>query len=150
MMIRKIVTDRPGRTQENSEQNDAEMEENLFKADEEQSTEEMNKQTETEEFADDKNPRAPAPNVTMSQLQNFAQKIGDEWKKLASKLGFKQDEVQFFIDNNENEVERAKNMIHLWFEDDEDATLENFVYILEGLGLNEAAEAVRAELNSVE
>lgn len=150
MMIRKIVTDRPGRTQENSEQNDAEMEENLFKADEEQSTEEMNKQTETEEFTDDNNPRVPAPNVTMSQLQNFAEKIGDEWKKLASKLGFKQDEVQFFIDNNENEVERAKNVIHLWFEDDEDATLENFLYILEGLGLNEAAEAVRAELNSVE
>lgn len=30
-----------------------------------------------------------------------------------------------------------------------DATLENLAYILEGLGMDEAAEAVKTELNSV-
>lgn len=34
-------------------------------------------------------------------------------------------------------------MLHLWFEDDDDSTLENFCYYLEGLKMDEAAEAVK-------
>lgn len=39
-------------------------------------------------------------------------------------------------------------MMNLWFEDDEDANLDNLLYILEGLEMNEAADAVRAELSA--
>lgn len=85
--MRKVAADRPGRTQENAEQNDAEMEENLFKAAEEEQANEEMRQTETEEFVDDANPRPSVPNVTMLQLQSFAEKIAPHWKKLAVKLG---------------------------------------------------------------
>lgn len=63
-------------------------------------------------------------------------------------VGFKEDEVKFFEENNESDSEMAKNVLQLWFEDDEDATLENLLYILEGLEMTAAAEAVRNELNS--
>lgn len=43
----------------------------------------------------------------------------------------------------------ARNVLQLWFEDDEDATMENLLYILEGLEMTAAAEAVRSVLNSI-
>lgn len=88
IQVRKIAAERPGRAQETQqEQNDAEMEENLFKpGDEEQATEEM-KPGEQEEFMDDTNPRQAAASVTLIQLQNFAEKVAPDWKKLAVKLG---------------------------------------------------------------
>ncbi|KAG5873225.1 hypothetical protein JTB14_005678, partial [Gonioctena quinquepunctata] len=61
---------------------------------------------------------------------------------------FKQDEIDFFRNENPTPEEQAKNLLQLWFEDDEDATLENLVYILEGLEMYEAAEAVKNEINS--
>lgn len=138
--VKKIAAERPGRVQETqSEQIDAEMEENLFK-------EEM--KPENEEFVDDSNPRPAIINVTLIQLQNFAEKVAPDWRKLAVKLGFKDDEIKFFEENNETDAEMAKNVLQLWFEDDEDATLENLLYILEGLEMTSAAEAVRNELNS--
>lgn len=77
--MKKIAAERPGRVQETQhEQNDAEMEENLFK-------EEM--KPENEEFVDDSNPRPTAVSVTLIQLQNFADKVAPDWKKLAIKLG---------------------------------------------------------------
>lgn len=62
-------------------------------------------------------------------------------------LGYKPDEIDFFKNENPTEFEQAKNLLHLWFEDDEDATLDNLLYILEGLEMHEAAEAVRSEIN---
>lgn len=63
-------------------------------------------------------------------------------------IGFDNEEIKFFSEKNETEVEAAKNALQIWFEDDEDATLENLLYILEGLEMHAAAEAVRNELNS--
>lgn len=149
MMVRKIAADRPGRISEPQEQNEAEQEEGLFKAgDEEQTSDE--KQGESEEYTEESNPRPAATSITVTQLQNFANKVAPQWKKLAAKVGFKPDEISFFEEQNPSDEERAKNMLHVWFEDDEDATLENLLYVLEGLEMTEAAEAVREELNSTE
>lgn len=157
--MKKIAAERPGRVQETqSEQNDAETEENILKEEIKQ---------ETEEFVDDSSTRPPAINVTVMELQTFSEKIAHDWKKLAVKLGnyncnflncetcfikqflgFKNDEITFFEENNENDVERARNVLQLWFEDDEDATMENLLYILEGLELTEAADTVKNVLNS--
>lgn len=63
-------------------------------------------------------------------------------------LGFKKDEIDFFTNENPTPVERAKNLLQIWFEDDEDASMDNLLYILEGLGMNEAAEAVRNEISN--
>lgn len=138
MMVKKIAADRPGRMQENSDQNDADLEENLFKEDE---TNEDMKQGENDE--DENYIRFKVTILTITQFEIFCEKVSGNWKKLASKLGFKPDEIEFFQIQNATEVERARNMLHLWFEDDDDSTLENFCYILEGLEMSDAAETVR-------
>lgn len=63
-------------------------------------------------------------------------------------LDFKQDEIEFFAVENPTLVERAKNILQLWFEDDEDASLDNLLYILEGLEMLDAAEVVRNEISN--
>lgn len=143
MMVRKIAHDKPGRIPENSQevaQPDNE-EEILFK---EESTEDI--KPESEEFIDDRNARIEHK-ITTNQLQLFSQKVATNWKKLATKLGFKTDEIQFFSQQHPKDVDRARHMLQLWFDDDEDATIDNFVYILEGLGMEEAAETVTNEIN---
>lgn len=61
------------------------MEENLFK-------EEI--KPENEEFVDDSNPRPTTASVTLIQLQNFADKVAPDWKKLAVKLGIFVHEIK--------------------------------------------------------
>lgn len=142
MMVKKIAADRPGRVKEESlDQNDAELEENLFKQEE---TNEEIKQTECDE--DENYIQFKVTILTNNQFETFCEKIAPNWKKLAAKLGYKQDEIEFFIIQNTTEVECAKNMLHLWFEDDDDSTLENFSYILEGLDMIEAAESVKTAI----
>lgn len=150
MMVKKIAHDKPGRVPENSQelpQNDTE-EENLFKDTQVDEGAEDIKQ-ESEEFMDDKNTRIEHK-ITPNQLQLFSEKIAPNWKKLANKLGFKSDEIEFFITGNPREVDQAKTMLQLWFDEDEDATLDNFLYILEGLEMEAAAELVRNEINSMD
>ncbi|KAK9886779.1 hypothetical protein WA026_018432 [Henosepilachna vigintioctopunctata] len=118
--------------------------ENLFK---EEQTEDIKEEVNTEEFVDDKNPRTDNKNITPVQLEFISEKVVTDWKKLATKLGFKPDEIEFFEQENPNDVDKAKNMLGLWFEDDEDATIENFLYILEGLEMNHAAESIKSEFN---
>ncbi|KAJ8927851.1 hypothetical protein NQ314_019653 [Rhamnusium bicolor] len=86
MMVRKIAHERPGKSQENTQesQNDAELEN--FLTEEEQATEEL-KQTDHEEFVDDNNPRSDHKNITVHQLLYFSEKIAPDWQKLAVKLG---------------------------------------------------------------
>ena len=151
VMIKKIAHDKPGRSQENSQevqQADVE-EENLFKDTQVDEGAEDIKPSEGEEFMDDKNTRVDHK-ITPAQLQLFSEKVAPHWKKLANKLGFKTDEIQFFTQENAKEVDQAKNMLQLWFDDDEDATLDNFLYILEGLEMEAAAELVRNEINSMD
>lgn len=66
-----------------------------------------------------------------------------DWKKLATKLGFKADEIQFIETENATDTARAKNLLQLWFDDDEDASVENLLYIMEGLELVDACEALK-------
>ncbi|XP_018322203.1 THO complex subunit 1 [Agrilus planipennis] len=149
MMVRKIATERPGRVQEHSEQMDTEMEEVLFKAGEEENTN-VEMRHEDSEFQDDHNIHPPITSVTSLQLDLFSRLISPNWKKLAAKLGYNADEIKFFEDENPTPEAQAKNMLHLWFEENQDDTLDNLAYILEGLGMTEAAEAVKSEIGSNE
>ncbi|XP_034831419.1 THO complex subunit 1 [Maniola hyperantus] len=81
--------------------------------------------------------------ITPSQLDVLAAKL-TEWKKLAAKLGYRPDEIQFFETENATDASRAKNMLTLWFDDDEDASVENLLYIMEGLKMADACEALRS------
>lgn len=80
--------------------------------------------------------------ITPTQLDALASKLTD-WKKLAAKLGYKPDEIQYFETENATDIARAKNMLQLWFDDDEDASVENLLYIMEGLEMTEACETLK-------
>jgi THO complex subunit 1 len=51
--------------------------------------------------------------------------------------------VDFFQNERKTAEEQALNMLQIWAEDDEDASPENLLYTLEGLGLLEAADALK-------
>ncbi|XP_022917022.1 THO complex subunit 1 [Onthophagus taurus] len=136
-MINRIAADRPGRVQDTSNQNDVELEANLFKPGEDI------KNNDTDTDLDDNFIRFKVAMFTTGQFDQFCEKSAYNWKKLAAKIGFKPDEITFFEAENKDDFSRAKNMLHVWFEDDDDSTLENFCYYLEGLEMSEAVEAVK-------
>ncbi|CAG9865113.1 unnamed protein product [Phyllotreta striolata] len=145
MMVRKIAHEKPGKETPQEAQNDNELDNLITETD--QTTEDL-KPTDQEEFMDDTNVRHDHKNITYEQVLMFSEKIAPEWRKLAVKLGFKQDEIDFFTNENPTPPEQARNLLQIWIEDDEDATLDNLLYILEGLEMSEAAETVRAELTA--
>lgn len=145
-MVKKIAHDRPGRGAEAEPQGDTE-EENLFK---DTQVDDTGEDIKTEEFSEETGVPRVEKKITPEQLQAVSGKVGPDWRKLGNKLGFKQDLIQFFEQEHEKEVDRTKHMLQLWFEDDEDANLDNFLYILEGLEMEEAAEYVRNEINAME
>jgi THO complex subunit 1 len=81
--------------------------------------------------------------VTPEQLKDMGTVIGADWKKLGGKLGYGPDELLFFETENPTVVEQCRTMLQIWFEDDLDASLDNLAYILEGLELLAASEAVK-------
>lgn len=89
-------------------------------------------------------PSSAITKLTAAQIEAVSTRLSD-WKKLASKLGFKSDEIQFFESENPTNVARAKNMLQLWVDDDEDASVENLLYILEGLEMSEACDALKSD-----
>nr|CAG4643082.1 EOG090X0324 [Ilyocryptus agilis] len=83
-----------------------------------------------------------AATCTMEQLVCLAKRLGADWKTLAPKLGFRQDEVEFF-ESEATDVElQAEKMFQIWLENDADPSPENLVYTLEGLGLMDRAEGI--------
>ncbi|XP_030760577.1 THO complex subunit 1 [Sitophilus oryzae] len=147
VMVQKIAHEKPGRVDENSQesQQEPEMEENILT--EEQTAEDF-KQNDQEMFADDSNPRVEIKNISEERLHLIIEKIEPQWEKLGTKLGYKPDEIEWFKNEHQGRLDQAKHMMQLWFEDDEDANFDNLLYILEGLEMSEAAEAVRNELNN--
>lgn len=62
----------------------------------------------------------------------------NDWQKLASKLGYARDEIKFF-ESKPTQYDQCQSMLKIWSEADDDASIENLLYILEGLNLTEAA-----------
>ncbi|KPJ12360.1 THO complex subunit 1 [Papilio machaon] len=91
---------------------------------------------------DEKTTRSRVTMISPAELDAVSAKLS-EWKKLAVKLGYKPDEIQYFETENATDEARAKNMLQLWFDDDEDASVENLLYIMEGLKLVDACEALK-------
>ncbi|XP_053681306.1 THO complex subunit 1 [Anopheles nili] len=81
--------------------------------------------------------------VSKEQLSELAPSIGRDWKKLATKLGYSADEIQYFESENATVADQCCHLLTLWFDDDMDASLDNLAYILEGLEMMSAADAVK-------
>nr|CAG4646899.1 EOG090X0324 [Megafenestra aurita] len=100
------------------------------------------KSEETEEIADEENAEKKPTLCTMNQLTRLAKQIGKNWKLLAPKLGFGQDEVEYF-ESETSEVElQAAKMFQIWLENEPDATSENLLYTLEGLDMQDSAQGI--------
>lgn len=83
--------------------------------------------------------------VTRAHIDEITPLIGEHWMKVGKKIGFSGDELLFFQMKNPTAADVAcTNMLTNWISDDDDATLENWAYMLEGLEMNKAADAVKA------
>ncbi|CAK1550625.1 unnamed protein product [Leptosia nina] len=100
----------------------------------------------TDATDEDKPARTRLTMITDTQLDSVAAKLAD-WKKLAAKLSYRPDEIEYFETENATDEARAKNMLKLWFDDDEDASVENLLYIMEGLEMVEACVTGAQEWN---
>ncbi|KAL9693567.1 hypothetical protein quinque_012852 [Culex quinquefasciatus] len=84
--------------------------------------------------------------VTRDQMAELAPSIGKDWKRLAAKLGYGTDEIQYLESENATVTDQCRHLLQLWFEDDMDASLDQLAYILEGLEMLSAAESVKQML----
>ncbi|EDX11795.1 THO complex subunit 1 [Drosophila simulans] len=82
--------------------------------------------------------------VTKEHIEEVAPLIGEPWMKVGKKIGFTNDELLFFQMEHPTANVACVKMLTNWISDDDDATLENWAYMLEGLEMNKAAEAVKA------
>ncbi|KAH9638972.1 hypothetical protein HF086_000898 [Spodoptera exigua] len=129
---------------ENNEEEitEEQMEADLIKEGDANDIEQVPDSTHAGEEDYDKTSRSRVTMISPAQLEALSSKLTD-WKKLAAKLGYKADEIQFFETENATDSARAKNMLQLWFDDDEDASVENLLYIMEGLKMTDACEALK-------
>ncbi|XP_064549731.1 THO complex subunit 1 [Drosophila montana] len=82
--------------------------------------------------------------VTSAHIEEITPLIGEPWMKVGKKIGFSNDELLFFQMENPTPGVACMKMLTNWISDDDDATLENWAYMLEGLEMHKAADAVKA------
>lgn len=102
-------------------------------------------QIETDQMTppDDVNDHPKPQSLTQEQIDNLSAIILADWKKLGSKLGYIPHDIACFERENPNPEERCRAMLTFWFQDDEDASLENLLYYLEGMKINKAVEEIK-------
>lgn len=101
------------------------------------------------ETMDDSNTHKTAV-ATPEQMKDLCVIIGASYKKLGVKLGYNADVLKFFVDSHPLVTDQCKAMLHLWFDEDDDASLDNLGYILEGLEMIAAADFVKRILEPVD
>ncbi|XP_046396690.1 THO complex subunit 1 [Ischnura elegans] len=150
-MIKKIAKDRPQVTSSESakQPTTTSTETAAVNAEPELEDDEVLKTVEKEEnrsevqdLEDGEVVRKESEKISNAQIAAVAEKVAGHWKKLATKLGFQPDEIENLEFSKQSDVAIAHDVLEYWADDDEDAIPENLAYILEGLGLHEAAEAL--------
>ncbi|EDV91583.1 THO complex subunit 1 [Drosophila grimshawi] len=82
--------------------------------------------------------------VTRAHIEEITPLIGEPWMKVGKKIGFTNDELLFYQMENPTAAVACTKMLTNWISDDDDATLENWAYMLEGLEMHKAADAIKA------
>ncbi|XP_037827957.1 THO complex subunit 1 [Lucilia sericata] len=93
---------------------------------------------------EDNNGHSNLVTASKEQIEELAPLIGDDWKKLGKKLGYTADELLYFETEHTERDGGCVAMLVNWFADDDDASLDNLAYTMEGLEINTAAKAVKA------
>ncbi|XP_076291726.1 THO complex 1-like protein Hpr1 isoform X1 [Lasioglossum baleicum] len=140
-MIKKIAKDRP-QTQSDikldteetppTDSNDQEFNEDVLQKESEQ--------------VEPENPDTKGRNlikITPEMVAKLSDVLKNDWKKLATKLGYTNEEITFF-QGKPTPYEQCKNMLEIWAEEDVDASMENLAYILEGLKFTEALDVLNS------
>lgn len=97
-----------------------------------------------EKAEEDSNTHSKPVTASKEQIEELAPLIGDDWKKLGKKLGYTADELLYFETEHSDRDGGCVAMLVNWFADDDDASLDNLAYTMEGLEINTAAKAVKA------
>lgn len=111
--------------------------------------EEDEEQNDLDKVDDDQNTHSKPVTATRENIEEIAPLIGDDWKKLGKKLGYTTDELLYFETEHAEKYGGCIAMLLNWFTDDDDASLDNWAYILEGLEINAAATAVKALIDKI-
>ncbi|XP_068156737.1 THO complex subunit 1 [Drosophila tropicalis] len=82
--------------------------------------------------------------VTKAHIDEVTPLIGEPWMKLGKKIGFTNDELLYFQMEYSSAEISCVQMLTNWISEDDDATMDNWAYMLEGLEMNTAADAVKA------
>lgn len=140
-MIKKIAKDRP--TQSDTklgpdetpppEANDQEYNEDVLKQESEQVDSESTTETKGRKLM----------KVTAEMVAKLSEILKSDWKKLAPKLGYTNDEIAFF-QRKPTPYEQCKSMLEIWAEEDVDASIESLAYILQGLKCTEALAVLKS------
>lgn len=64
--------------------------------------------------------------------------------------GFTPDVIKFFSETKPTVPEQCQEMLRNWFDEDDDANLDNLAYIMDGLEMVAATDCVKKILESTE
>ncbi|XP_012262168.2 THO complex subunit 1 [Athalia rosae] len=136
-MIKKIAKDRPSDLKIEPEETPPDVNEQEFNDD-------VLKQ-ETEQVEADSTPTKfrKFNKVTADIVAKLSEILKGDWKDLAAKFGYHAHEIDFFS-SKPTQYEQCKSMLEIWAEEDEDASIENLAYILDGLGFAEAVAVLKS------
>ncbi|XP_051166267.1 THO complex subunit 1 [Leptopilina boulardi] len=81
--------------------------------------------------------------LTPEMIAKLSEALKGDWKKLATKLGYKDNEIKYF-QGKPTQFEQCKTSLEIWAEEVEDASIENLAEILEELKLLEALEILKS------
>ncbi|XP_055490152.1 THO complex subunit 1 isoform X2 [Leucoraja erinacea] len=88
--------------------------------------------------------------VTGEQIDIFASKLGEQWKVLAPHFEMKESDICAIESDSEDMKMRAKLLLVAWHDREGlQATVENFLSVLIDAGLNELAETLTNEADSI-
>ncbi|KAG7210587.1 hypothetical protein KM043_012105 [Ampulex compressa] len=127
-MIKKIAKDRP------QAQSDAKLEAEETpppdSADQEYNEDVLKQESEQVDTESSDTKARKLMKVTPEMVAKLSEILKSDWKKLAPKLGYTNQEIVFF-QGKPTPYEQCKSMLEIWAEEDEDASMENLAYILE-------------------
>uniref|UniRef100_A0A0A9ZA24 THO complex subunit 1 n=1 Tax=Lygus hesperus TaxID=30085 RepID=A0A0A9ZA24_LYGHE len=91
---------------------------------------------------DRKDDKDDPPSLSTDQIEKISKIISSCWKKVAEKLGYKLDEIEYFKTKRDTDVGRALYLLLVWASNEEDATVESLYKCLKSLNLTEAMKII--------
>ncbi|KAK6626388.1 hypothetical protein RUM43_006699 [Polyplax serrata] len=142
LSLKKIIQERPQNANEEIRQEvlntEAEEVEELLKPEDKEVQEDA-----TEEVVFE-------PKIAAELLEAIAAHVGDQWRKLALKLGHGEKEIEIVAKEKSTDTERAEKVLKMWTEVDVDASPENLAYTLEGIHLISAVELLKSKTGATD